>query len=364
MTTDTIGGVWCYAMELTRALEPFGVEVTLATMGAPLSRAQRAEIEARPNVTAHEGRYRLEWMPEPWDDVQRAGDWLLDIAAETRPDIVHLNDYAHGALPWLAPVLVVGHSCVLSWWQAVRGEPAPAEWARYQQTVRRSLRTVDLVVAPTLAMVEALDQLYGPFRKWQVIPNARDPQTYPSTHKEPWVLAAGRLWDDAKNIQALAQAASGLTWPVIIAGEAQHPDGWRASFPNVQTLGKLNAQALADCYARASIYVLPAYYEPFGLSPLEAALAGCALVLGDIPSLREVWADAAWFVPPHDQEALKAAIEELTADDRLRARYAAQARRRALRFAPKRMGAAYHAAYTELIASQQYYWSHLRRATV
>ena len=41
--------------------------------------------------------------------------------------------------------------------------------------------------------------------------------------------------------------------------------------------------------ARASIYALPARYEPFGLSILEAALSGAALVLGDIPSLREVW---------------------------------------------------------------------------
>ena len=30
-----------------------------------------------------------------------------------RPDVVHLNGYTHGALPWRAPVLVVGHSCVL-----------------------------------------------------------------------------------------------------------------------------------------------------------------------------------------------------------------------------------------------------------
>ena len=34
---------------------------------------------------------------------------------------------------------------------------------------------------------------------------------------------------------------------------------------------------------------LPARYEPFGLSILEAALSGCALVLGDLPSLRELW---------------------------------------------------------------------------
>jgi glycosyltransferase involved in cell wall biosynthesis len=62
--------------------------------------------------------------------------------------------------------------------------------------------------------------------------------------------------------------------------------------------------------ARASIYVHPARYEPFGLAILDAALAGCALVLGDIPSLRELWHDAAIFVPTEDAARLS---RELTA---------------------------------------------------
>jgi glycogen synthase len=61
----------------------------------------------------------------------------------------------------------------------------------------------------------------------------------------------------------------------------------------------------ADWYARASIYALPARYEPFGLSALEAALSGCALILGDIPSLREVWLEAAPYVSPDDESAPK-----------------------------------------------------------
>ena len=55
---------------------------------------------------------------------------------------------------------------------------------------------------------------------------------------------------------------------------------------------------------RATIFALPARYEPFGLSALEAGLAGCALVLGDIP-MREVWHDAAMFVPPEQPAALE-----------------------------------------------------------
>jgi glycosyltransferase involved in cell wall biosynthesis len=62
---------------------------------------------------------------------------------------------------------------------------------------------------------------------------------------------------------------------------------------------------------RAAIYVLPARYEPFGLSALEAALSGCALVLGDLPSLREIWGETAVFIPPDDSEALHSAVSAL-----------------------------------------------------
>jgi glycogen synthase len=350
MTTDTVGGVWCYVMELTHALERFGAEVALATMGAELAPWQRTEIAARPNITLYESEYRLEWMPDPWASVEEASGWLLELAGKLRPDVVHLNNYAQGALPWPAPVLMVGHSCVLSWWQAVYGRSAPPTWSRYRQVVADGVGAADMIVAPTQAMLSTLDQFYGPLPEARVIPNAREPAAYLPARKEPLVLAAGRLWDAAKNVQMLAQAAQGLAWPVVVAGEAQHPDRWAASFPNVRALGKLTPAQLASWYARAAIYALPARYEPFGLSALEAALSGCALVLGDIPSLREVWGDAAMFVEPEDHQALQRAIELLIADARLRTRFAARARRRALQFTPRAIGRGYFAAYQDLLA--------------
>lgn len=354
MTADTVGGVWGYALELARASARFDVEIVLATMGAALSVAQRAEVQARSNVTVFESRYRMEWMPEPWDDVRQAGRWLLEIAAETEPDVVHLNEFAHGALAWPAPVLMVGHSCVLSWWQAVRGEPAPVQWAQYRRTVNDGVQAADMITAPTHAMLAMLEELYGPLSQSDVIPNARDPQAFQPGRKEPWVLTAGRLWDKGKNVRALVQVAPSLSWPVLVAGETQGPDGTAACVSKVRALGRLSSAALAGCYARASIYALPARYEPFGLSALEAALAGCALVLGDIPSLREVWGNAAVFVPPEDHKALKLAIETLINNDHTRNRYAVAARTRALSFAPDRMGAAYHGAYNKLIAARRH----------
>ena len=73
MTADTVGGVWTYALELTRALEPQGIQVDLATMGGPLSPSQRANAARIPNLALHESDCKLEWMDEPWAGVARAG---------------------------------------------------------------------------------------------------------------------------------------------------------------------------------------------------------------------------------------------------------------------------------------------------
>ena len=97
--------------------------------------------------------------------------------------------------------------------------------------------------------------------------------------------------------------------------------------------------------AESAVYALPARYEPFGLSALEAGLCGCALVLGDIPSLREVWGDAATYVDPDDAPALARTLNTLADDERTRADLGRRARVRALEYSPTRLAAGYLAAY-------------------
>jgi glycosyltransferase involved in cell wall biosynthesis len=352
MTADTVGGVWNYSLQLAEALAPYGVEVHLATMGAPLTLAQRTEALDIPNLTLHESAYKLEWMEDPWSDVAMSGEWLLGLARDVQPDVVHLNGYAHGSLPWEVPVLAVGHSCSLSWWEAVRGEPAPPVWGRYRDEVRRGLRAADRVVAPSGAMLAALERLYGPLPNPTVIYNGRDASQFPPSTKEPLVLTIGRLWDEGKNVAALRDAAEGLEWPVYVGGEGKHPEGGMPELGDLRPLGRLSQGDLADWYGRASIYALPARYEPFGLSALEAGLAGCALVLGDIPTLREIWADAALFVPPDDVLTLRLALDALIENPPLRAEMAQRARERAMGYSVGRMVQGYIAAYNALCAGE------------
>ncbi len=336
MTADAVGGVWTYALELIRALPR--AEFALAVMGPPMSAEQRLEARAL-GVALYESAYRLEWMDDSWDDVRAAGGWLLDIAAAFRPDIVHLNGYAHGVLPWNAPVVMVGHSCVNSWWEAVKGEPAG--WDRYSEAVRAGLQAADVVVAPSRAMLAALERHYG-VRGGMAIPNGRS-LAIPPEPKQELVFAAGRLWDEAKNIRALTAVARSLPWPVYVAGDSSGPrPPASVAFEGVHLLGRLGPRELARWYARAAIYALPARYEPFGLTVLEAALAGCALVLGDIPSLRENWDGAAVFV---NDASLGAALGGLIRDAPRRTALQEAARERARRFSPAAMAAGYEQAY-------------------
>jgi glycosyltransferase involved in cell wall biosynthesis len=180
----------------------------------------------------------------------------------------------------------------------------------------------------------------------RVISNGRCATGLAAEEKQPFVFAAGRMWDEAKNLSVLERAAPRCSWPIYVAG--QRRDG-NAAASAVRSLGRLPAADMARWFGRASIYAAPARYEPFGLSILEAAFAGCALVLGDIPSLREVWGDAALFVPPGDEGALATTLDELAVDEAGRTRLAARARRRAQALTAERMGQAYARLYDELI---------------
>ena len=325
MTTDTVGGVWTYCVELAHALD---AHVHLATMGRRMSGAQRAEAGVFASV--HESDFPLEWQTEPWEGVDAAGEWLLGLERQLQPDVVHLNGYVHAVLPWQAPTVVVAHSDVVSWFRAVHGTDVPREWDVYRERVASGLRAAGRVVAPTRAVADDLRGSYG-FDDVVVVPNCRRPDVVAPVEKEPLVLAAGRVWDAAKGVDALCRVAPGLPAPVVVAGEG--------SAPGVDTRGVLPFPELAGLMARAAVFAAPARYEPFGLGILEAGLAGCALVLGDIPSLREVWGEAASYV--RDDAGLVAAVTAALQDASL----GEAARARALTYTPERTARGYEKAY-------------------
>lgn len=347
MTADAVGGVWSYAAALCRSLPE--TRFVLATMGPRPHRAQRDVIHKLDNVTLVESDYRLEWMADGVVDFAESCNWLIELSQEHDVDVIHVNGYAHARVEFGRPVVVVAHSDVLSWWEAVHKFSPPPEWDGYRRRVAGGLAAAARIVAPTAAVLDDLERHYLPLAgRTSVIPNGVELAATQALNKRPIVLAAGRLWDAAKNIRALDAAASGLAWPVEIAGAIEHPDGGVAGYANLNLLGHLAPEETARRLGSAGIFAAPARYEPFGLAILEAAAAGCPLVLGDIASLRENWDGAALFVDPDRPADLHAAIAGLIADPQERARLAAAAQRRARAFTLDRMAHAYSELYQSM----------------
>lgn len=356
MTADTVGGVWTSSIDLAKALARYDVEIHLATMGQLPNDSQRKQVAEAGNIVLHESNYKLDWMQDSWHDADKAGEWLMDLETKISPDLIHLNNYAHATLPWNAPTLLVCHSCVLSWWEAVKGEQAPAEFSEYAKRIKKGILAVDIVVAPSQAMLTAINRIYECDIVYsQVIPHGTSlrPQIL---EKEDFILSMGRVWDEAKNICKLNAIASEINWPIVIAGDhCINGTDHYSSFSNLNAIGKLDQNKVIETLEKAAIYVLPAKYEPFGLSILEAAKAGCALILGDIPSLRENWSEAALFVDPNDEALLASTINMLIEDPELLKEYADKAKVRATKFNINDTADAYLDEYAHLI---QYYTKH------
>lgn len=348
MTSDNIGGVWTFALTLARMLKSNGTEVYLAVTGNELSDNQISQLNQIGFNHWYFNNSRLEWMPEPWEDILRTGEWLMSIKQDVQPDIVHLNSFSYGSLPWGVPVVITAHSCICSWWQAVRHEQAPSDWRNYKRHVERGIQSADVITAPSKSMLDAIGKYYEPVKQKMVIYNGGDSSAYFSGDKEDIVFSMGRLWDEAKNVNLILDAATYIRYPVYIAGNADISDTMRIP-GNVHFIGHKSPDEISNWLSRASVYLLPVLYEPFGYTFLEAAFSGCAIVTGDIESMREIWADTVIFADTANSSRLAHTVNTLMKRKGLRQQLAERSRDRALtRYTSQRMADEYHKLYKSL----------------
>src|SRR5690348_15530577 len=309
LTTDAVGGVWTFATTLASALAARGADVHLVTMGPAPREDQRAMISAS-TVHLIETPLALEWQDPDGSDVPAARDFFGRLERQLRADIVHLNSFREAAFDWNCPVVIGAHSCVNSWAIACKDTAwlSQPRWRPYTKWLAAGLNHAQAWVCPSRALHDVMVDLYHPRSPGFVIWNGTPQTESAQAEKEILILAAGRMWDSAKNLSLLKRAAGKLKWPILVAGPADDAHDCGSA---IRLLGQLRHAELHRLMHRAAIFASPALYEPFGLSVLEAASAGCALVLSDIASFRELWDEAALFIDPTDDDALRRALIEL-----------------------------------------------------
>ncbi len=300
----------------------------------------------------------LDWTAQTAAEVDLAGIRLAMLAARLRPDIVHLNSPALAASArFPAPLVQTCHSCVKTWWATVKGDqPLPADLAWRAQMTARGYDVADALIAPTRAFAEATRTAYDLKVAPRVVLNGRRPVQPDKARAEPeglFAFTAGRLWDQGKGLAVLDRAAGRMSIPTFVAGALSGQNGAEVAVANVMPLGKLGEGEITRWLARRPVFVSAALYEPFGLAVLEAAQAGCALVLSDIDTFRELWDSAAIFIPPGDPAQIAGAVDRLAPDAALRHRMGDAARERAEHFTVRAMAEATLAIYREAIGSRQ-----------
>lgn len=141
----------------------------------------------------------------------------------------------------------------------------------------------------------------------------------------PYLFAVGSS-SPHKNFRTLVNALSwvgDVGFRVVIAGGV-NPKVHAAAravesiSENVCHVGFVTDGELRALYEHAAAYVHPAYYEGFGLPPLEAMALGCPVICSRAASLPEVCGDAAVYFDPRDERALADVILRTMGDVGLR----------------------------------------------
>jgi glycosyltransferase involved in cell wall biosynthesis len=303
--------------------------------------------------------------------------WNADPA--TRPDVVHAHFWMSGTAAMTAagrldtgprpPVVQTFHAL-----GAVKRRfqgPADTSPAHRIATERELLRTVDLVLATCSDEVRELRRLQPDGAPLQVVPCGVDltlfspdgPVTGPDAPPGQRVLYAGRLVR-RKGVDTILEALTGLPQArlVIAGGPDRHelsndPDVGRLRAlaarlgvaDRVDFIGQVPHDRLPELLRWADVVVVPPWYEPFGIVPLEVMACGRPLVGTAVGGLLDtvVPGESGVLVPPRDPEALRRAVAGLLADPVGRRELGVKARHRAeTAYGWGRVAADVAAAYT------------------
>ncbi|KLU62989.1 D-inositol-3-phosphate glycosyltransferase [Peptococcaceae bacterium CEB3] len=196
-----------------------------------------------------------------------------------------------------------------------------AVWKLNQPMRSRVAEGSDLLLPNSTLEADNLTADFPGHAPCRVVPNGF-PDAFPAIGPEPFrrrfpalpaefVLCAARV-SPRKNQLGLAQACKDLGLTLVLAGPVNDRNYFNLvrPFPNVVYLGTLQGEILASAYACAKIHALPSWFETPGLSSLEAAACGAAVLSTDQGSPREYFRDLAVYVRPEKSGNLDEALDK------------------------------------------------------
>ncbi len=250
------------------------------------------------------------------------------------------------------------------------------------------MRDADCVIAECEQDERDMQELYGdactrqeiipcgfdPDEFWPVRETARDSLRLP--RGEFIVLQLGRMVprkgvdNVIRAIRVLADAHRVTARLLVVGGDAERADPLDAPevrrlsdlaqrlgvAQQVDFLGARPRHLLRDYYSAADVFVTTPWYEPFGITPLEAMACATPVIGSAVGGIRStvVHGKTGFLVPPNDPAALAARLAEMQRDPKLAERLGWTGLRRAHRhFTWSRVALQVAALYRSVLAQQQ-----------
>jgi len=202
-------------------------------------------------------------------------------------------------------------------------------------------RLADHVTASSPSYARVLSR-HVPAARISVVPAGVDYARFASSAPKPAgfrVLFVGQM-RATKGLQVLLRAFQGVENAHLdVVGTSQAEPYYRnlaasLKLKNVTFHGRVSDERLAELYAQAHVFVLPSLTpgEAFGIVQLEAMAAGCAVIVSDLPGVRDVAGDAGLTFSPGDHRALRKLLIYLRDHPEEREKLARRAPQRARAF--------------------------------
>lgn len=112
-----------------------------------------------------------------------------------------------------------------------------------------------------------------------------------------------------KNTEMILNIAKDIDMPMVCVGNVDK--NMFRSRSNLIHAGQVNDAKLKSLYSNAKLFLMPSFYEGFGIPILEAMENNCPVVVSDIPVFHEICGSAASYINPYDCQDIVSNINTL-----------------------------------------------------
>ena len=184
----------------------------------------------------------------------------------------------------------------------------------------------DVILPNTQAEMNQIRQLFDiPHHHMHVIPNGVEPRFLKADSTEfvqryrlkDFVLFVGQASSTRKNVLRLLEIAPSLDAPLVLIGDVGSDEYSQQCAELIKRNNVLHlptqehhSTLLASAYAAAKVFVLPSLFETPGIAAMEAALAGCAVVITKNGGTKEYFKEMASYIDPLDSTSLLTSINK------------------------------------------------------